>query len=70
MTEFRQGQYVELYATIPSSFGGSLLSGTRGIVQVIDAARPDDAIYLVGFLINERLTGEQAWLRAVDLVPA
>jgi hypothetical protein len=70
VTEFTQGQYVELYATIPSSFGGSLLSGTRGIVQIVDAGRSDEAIFLVGFLVNERLTGEQAWLRADDLMPA
>jgi hypothetical protein len=64
------GQYVELYPTIPSSFGGSIRGGTRGIVQEIDLTRPDDDSYLVAFLVNERLTGELAWLRFIDLFPA
>jgi hypothetical protein len=67
MTAFTKGQYVELYPTIPSTAGGSISSGTRGIVQQVDPGRDDDAIYLVAFLANERLTGEQAWLRAEDL---
>jgi hypothetical protein len=67
MTAFAKGQYVELYPTIPSSGGGSVPSGTRGIVQQVDPDRDDDAIYLVAFLADERLTGEQAWLRAEDL---
>jgi len=70
VAEFVVGQYVELYPTIPSPAGGSIVGGTRGIIQNVDPDRPDDAIYLVGFLSSERLTGEQAWLRAVDLVPA
>ena len=28
------------------------------------------AIYLVAFLSNERPTGEQAWLRAIEILPA
>jgi hypothetical protein len=67
---FGKGQYVELHPTIPSSFGASIDGGTRGIVQSVDITRPDDAIYLVGFLSNEKLTGESAWLREVDLFPA
>jgi len=68
--EFAEGQRVALYPTIASERGGSVASGTRGIVQAIDPDRTDDAIYLVGFLASERLTGEQTWLRAVDLFPA
>ncbi len=64
------GQYVELYPTIPSSHGGSIESGTRGIVRDIDLTQPDDDIYLVEFLWSERVTGETAWLREVDLFPA
>jgi hypothetical protein len=64
------GQYVELGVTIPSSLGGSIAGGTRGIVREIDLTRPDDDSYLVAFLVNERLTGEMAWLRPIDLVPA
>ena len=70
VTEFAKGQYVELYPTIPSSRGGSVRAGTRGIVQAVDPTRPEDDIYLVEFLAFERLTGEQAWLRAIDLFPA
>ena len=67
VTRFAKGQYVELYPTIPSSFGGSVDGGTRGIVQDVDETRPEDDVYLVGFLSNERLTGEAAWLREIDL---
>jgi hypothetical protein len=70
VTGFATGQYVELCATIPSTFGESVTAGTRGIVQAIDPTRPDDDIYLVEFLASERLAGEQAWLRAIDLLPA
>ena len=68
--EFAMGQYVELHPTIPSSFGGEMGGGTRGIVQAIDLTRPDDDSYLVAFLQSEKLTGEMAWLRAIDLFPA
>ena len=67
---FAVGQYVELYPTIPSSCGGSIESGTRGIVDRIDRDRPDDDIYLVAFLWNEARTGEVAWLREIDLFAA
>jgi hypothetical protein len=67
---FLKGQNVELYPTIPSARGSSIAGGTRGIVQAVDRTRPNDDGYLVGFLENERLTGETAWLRAIDLVPA
>jgi hypothetical protein len=70
VTQFAKGQYVELYPTIPSSHGASIRGGTRGIVQAIDPTREQDDIYLVGFLAGEKLTGEQAWLRATDLSPA
>jgi len=70
VTDFAEGQYVELHPTIPASVGGSVRGGTRGIVQAVDPTRADDDIYLVGFLAAERLTGEQAWLRAIDLFPA
>ena len=70
MTEFAKGQYVELYPTIPSSFGGSVAGGTRGIIQAVDHNREEGDVYLVEFLIAERLTGEQAWLRATELVAA
>ena len=70
MSGFAKGQYVELYPTIPSSFGDSINGGTRGIVQDVDETRPDDDIYLVAFLLNERLTGEVAWLHEIDLFPA
>jgi hypothetical protein len=64
------GQYVELYTTIPSSSGGSVHGGTRGIVRDIDLTRPNDDIYLVEFLWSERVTGEVAWLREIDLFRA
>jgi hypothetical protein len=64
------GQYVELYPTIPSRSGGSVESGTRGIVRDIDLTQPNDDIYLVEFLWSERVTGEVAWLREIDLFPA
>jgi hypothetical protein len=70
VTEFAKGQYVELYPTIPSSRDASIRAGTRGIVQAVNRERPGDEIYLVEFLENERLTGEQAWLRAIDLFAA
>jgi hypothetical protein len=70
MARFAVGQYVELYPTIPSNDGGSIDGGTRGIVQDIDDSRTDEYIYLVGFLAGEKLTGERAWLREIDLFPA
>jgi hypothetical protein len=66
--EFSVGQYVELYPTIPDLSGGSIESGTRGIVQAIDAKREDG--YLVAFLANEQLTGQTAWLMESALAPA
>jgi hypothetical protein len=68
-TVFATGQRVELYTTIPSSFGGSIESGTRGIVQEV-REDPDGTRFLVAFLAAERLTGEGAWLSAADLMPA
>jgi hypothetical protein len=62
--------YVELYLTIPSSRAGSIRAGTRAIVRAVDPARTANDFYLVEFLDNERLTGDQAWLRAIDLLPA
>jgi hypothetical protein len=70
MAPFADGQYVELHSTIPSSCGDSIEGGTRGIIQSVDITRPDDEIYLVGFLSNGKLTGEAAWLRELDLFPA
>jgi hypothetical protein len=66
---FQKGQYVELCPTIPSSRAGSIPGGTRGIVQTVDPTRPNGDSYLIGFLENERLTGEMAWLREIDLFP-
>jgi hypothetical protein len=51
---FLKGQYVELYPTIPSSHGGSIAGGTRGIVQAVDPTRPNDDSYLVA---SERTSG-------------
>jgi hypothetical protein len=68
-TVFAVGQYVELYPTIPSSFGGSVESGTRAIVQEV-REDPDGTRFLVAFLAAEHLTGEGAWLSAADLMPA
>ena len=70
MTRFAVGQYVELCTTIPSATRGSIDGGTRGIVQEIDETRPEDDIYLVGLLANEKITGEAAWLREIDLFHA
>jgi hypothetical protein len=70
MTAFSEGQYVELYPTIPSSSDGSVDAGMRGIVREIDMTRPGEEIYLVAFLRNERPTGEEAWLREADLFRA
>lgn len=70
MPRFVVGEYVELYPTILSSGGGGIPGGTRGIVREVDVARPEDDLYLVSFLAEERLTGESAWLREVDLFPA
>jgi hypothetical protein len=67
VTEFTEGQYVELYCTIPSSPLGSIDSGTLAIVRTVDGARSDDEIYLVEFLAAEKATGERVWLRAIDL---
>lgn len=72
MAAFAQGQYVELYPTIPSSKDESIDGGTRGIIQAVKPTRPDEDVYIVAFafLRGERLDSEQAWLREVDLVPA
>jgi hypothetical protein len=43
---------------------------TRGIVKRIDRERPDEAIYFVAFLANEKLDGQAAWLCEIDLLPA
>lgn len=69
MAAFAQGQYVELDPTIPSSKGGSIDGGTRGIIQAVEPTRPDEDVYLVAFLRSERLDSEQAWLREIDLFP-
>jgi hypothetical protein len=66
---FAAGQRVELYATVPSSFGGSVESGTCVIVQEV-REDPDGTRFLVAFLEAERVTGEGAWLSAGDLLPA
>jgi hypothetical protein len=50
--------------------GGRTRSGTRGIVQQVDLNQADDAIYLFAFLRSEQVTGESAWLREIDLLPA
>jgi hypothetical protein len=70
MTPFARGQYVELYPTIPSGSGYSIPGGTRGIIDAVDPDRADGAIYLVGFLHSEKRSGERAWLRESDLLPA
>jgi hypothetical protein len=69
MTKYVTGQYVELYPTIPSSRGGSVESGTRGIVREVEDYG-DEALYRVAFLAGERVTGEEAWLNEQDLFPA
>lgn len=51
-----------------TSFGGSVESGTRGIVQQV-REDPDGTRFLVFFLQSERMTGEDAWLSAEDLLP-
>lgn len=70
MAQFAEGQYVELYTTIPSDRGGSISSGIRGIVKRIDPGRSDEAIYFVVFLAGGRLDGEGEWLRDIDVPPA
>ena len=66
---FVVGQYVELYSTMPSSRGGSIEAGTRGIVREVE--NTDAGLrYLVAFLASERFTGEAAWLAREDLLPA
>ncbi len=67
---FLEGQYVGLCPTIPSSRGGSIESGTWGIIRDVDLARASGAIFVVAFLSNEQLTGESAWRRELDLFPA
>lgn len=67
---FAVGQYVELHPTIPSSFGGSVDSGTRGIVREVRKEADGAVRYLVAFLVSERVTGEAAWLSAEDLLSA
>jgi hypothetical protein len=67
---FAVGRYVELHPTIPSSFGGSIDGRTRGIVREVDPTHPDDDSCLVASLRSEKLAGEMAWLRAIDLFPA
>jgi len=46
MTKFVTGQYVELYPSIPSSRGGSVESGTRGVVRDVQVDG-DEALYRV-----------------------
>ncbi len=70
MPAFSEGHRVQLYATIPSTYGYSVDAGTRGIVHEIDPTRPGEDIYRVACLTIERLTGEEAWLREADLFPA
>ncbi len=70
MTEFVVGQYVELYPQSQSESGVDMDAGTRGIVQAVDLTRPSGDVYRVEFLQNEKLTGQRAWLRAIDLFPA
>jgi hypothetical protein len=70
METFAVGQYVELYPTIPWAAGQSISSGTRGIVDLLDSSRPDGDCYLVAFLRSEVRTGECAWLRGDELLPA
>jgi hypothetical protein len=67
---FAVGQYVELHPTIPSSFGGSVPSGPRGIVEEIDPARREGRIYRVRFLSRETLREDEAWLGDTDLFAA
>jgi hypothetical protein len=64
------GQCVELYVTIPSNFGGSVMAGTRRIVRDVTDRSDGDVRYLVVFLANERVTGEAAWLPSEHLFPA
>ena len=68
--DFAIGQSVELIVQTDAPSGADIEGGTRGIVREIDLTRPDDDAYLVAFLWNEKLTGEWAWLRAIDLFPA
>ncbi len=68
MTEFDEGQQVELYPTIPSCSGESIEAGTHGVIRAVDHGRQDDAIYLVEFAVG-RLPAEQVWLGAIDLTP-
>jgi len=39
-------------------------------VKRFDPTREEDRVYLVAFLDNGRITGEEAWLSASDLLPA
>jgi hypothetical protein len=48
--------------------GGSIDAGIPAIIEAIDISR-HHVIGLVEFLRNERLTGEAARLREIDLVP-
>jgi hypothetical protein len=70
METFTVGQYVELYPTIQSEDGGSILSGTPGIVDAVDLFRTADDSYLLAFLSSEIRTGERQWVSAKDLLPA
>jgi len=36
-------------------------------VRRVDLTRENDRFYLVAFLRDERVTGEEAWLREIDL---
>jgi hypothetical protein len=47
-----------------------MMNRCRGIIQKIDLTRPGDDVYLVAFLNAERFTGEEAWLREAELLPA
>jgi hypothetical protein len=61
------GQLVELYPTIPSESGGSIDSGTRGIVREVDPTRPNDDIYYVAFLDDSGREFESTWLSELDV---
>jgi hypothetical protein len=62
---FVVGQYVELYPTVPSEDGGSVESGTRAVVEVVEGD-----VCTVALLANERLTGQRVRVPAHDLFPA
>ena len=61
------GDTVELYPTIPSKSGVSIVSGSTGVVEKVDVDESGGPKYLVKFADPERPLGESVWLARDEL---